>query len=462
MGSPGGSQGPNTAPRPDARLRVGSLRVWNAFRHRNYRLFFAGQLVSLIGTWMQSVGQGWLVLILTDDPFVLGLVAAAQFLPVLILGLFGGLIADYLPKRRTLVATQVAQMLLAASLAVLTATGSVQVWHVLVLALLLGVTNAIDMPTRQSFVVEMVGREDIGNAVGLNSAMFNAGRIVGPAVAGLTIAAVGVAACFVLNALSFGAVIAGLLLMREAELRPAPVVPRPRSLGGVVDNLAEGLGYVRRTPVVLLGVSVVGLVATFGMNFNVVVPAMARDVLDVGAPGYGFLMAATGLGSMTSALAIAVAGRPRRTWIVGGAILLGVLEVVFSQSRSFALSLACMYGVGAGAIAMSATANAAIQTAVPDQLRGRVMSVYTTVFAGSTPIGGPASGALASAFGIATAVAVGGALSAVVGVAGLLWLRRQPEGPPLEPSVVPALGSAAVPGAVASASARREGPSPRG
>jgi MFS family permease len=433
----------SSAPPPTGRRDVRKARVWNAFRHRNYRLFFVGQLISLIGTWMQSVAQGWLVLQLTNDPFALGLVAAAQFAPVMVLGLFGGLIADSLPKRHTLVATQTIQGLLAAALAILTATGQVEVWHVLVLAFLLGVSNAVDMPTRQSFVVEMVGRDDIGNAIGLNSAVFNGARIVGPAIAGLTIAAVGIAACFAINAVSFVAVIAGLLLMRESELRPGPVLPRPHSAREVVDNLAEGLRYVRRTPVVLLSVVVVGLVATFGMNFNVFVPAMARDVLDVGAEGFGFLMAATGVGSLAAALAIAVRGRPRVSWIVGGAIVMGVLLVVFAESRSFALSMVAMFGVGAGAIGMAATANTAIQTAVPDQLRGRVMSVYLTVFAGSTPIGGPAMGAIASAFGIATSVAIGGVLSALVGLGGLLWWRRQPQAPPVPNAVAPAAAPAA-------------------
>ena len=431
-----------------SRLRaIAGFRAWNALRHRNYRLFWSGQLVSVIGTWMQSVAQGWLVLLLTNDPFMLGLVAAAQFAPVMVFGLFGGLIADYLPKRRTLIATQAVQMCLAFVLAGLTATGLVEVWHVFVLAFLLGCSNAFDMPARQSFVVEMVGRADVANAVGLNSAIFNGARIIGPAIAGLAIGAVGIAACFVLNGFSFLAVIGGLLLIREDELLPTPLLPRPTSVRGVVDNLAEGLAYVRRTPIVLLGVTVVGLVATFGMNFNVVVPAMARDVLGVGAPGFGFLLSALGLGSLTSALAIAVMGRPRIGAIVGGAILLGSLEVVFSISRSFPLSLLCAYGMGAGAIAMAATANAAIQTAVPDHLRGRVMSVYTTVFAGSTPIGGPLAGGLASAFGVAQAVAVGGAISALVGLGGLAWVRRRGLTNVAPPIVVP---RAVAPGPVAS------------
>ncbi len=196
-------------------LGLGGLR---ALHHRNFRLFWSGQLVSLIGTWMQSVAQGWLVLVLTDDPFMLGLVAAAQFTPVLVFGLFGGIVADGLPKRRTLVATQSVAMTLAFILAFLTATHTVQVWHILVLAFLLGCSNAVDMPTRQAFVIEMVGREDIGNAVALNSAIFNAARIVGPAIAGLTIGAFDISIAFFVNGLSFLAVIASLLLMREGEL----------------------------------------------------------------------------------------------------------------------------------------------------------------------------------------------------------------------------------------------------
>ena len=260
--------------------------------------------------------------------------------------------------------------------------------------------------------------------------------------------------------------IAGLLLMRQSELRPPPVLARPHTAGEVVANLAEGLGYVRRTPIVLLAVTVVGLVATFGMNFNVFVPAMARDVLGAGAAGFGFLMAATGLGSLASALAIAASGRPRTTWIVGGALLTGVLLVVFAVSRSFAISLVALFGVGAGAIGMAATANTVIQTTVPDHLRGRVVSVYLTVFAGSTPIGGLLFGALASAFGIATSVAIGGVLSTLVGAGGFVWLRRlgaQPIGQStqsvLEPVSIPP-ASSPVPGAVAAVTSPAGPPRP--
>ena len=394
-----------------------------ALRHRNFRLFWTGQLISLIGTWMQQVAQAWLVLTLTNDPFMLGLVATFQFAPVLVFGLFGGIVADSLPKRRTLLVTQSIAMTLAFVLAALVATHTVQVWHIFILALLLGSSNAVDMPTRQSFVIEMVGREDIGNAVALNSAIFNGARIIGPAVAGLTIGAFDISVAFFLNGLSFLAVLASLLAMRESELRGVVRMVIPRSVGAVVENLAEGLRYVRQTRIVLLAVVVVGLVATAGMNFSVVMPSLARDVLGTGAQGFGFLMAASGVGSLASALVIAFGRRPGIRVLIGGATVLGVLEVVLAASRSMPLSLVAMFGIGAGGIAMAMTANTAIQLAVPDALRGRVMSVYTTVFAGSTPVGGLAFGALAGAFGAAWAVLAGGAavLAIALGAGIVAW-----------------------------------------
>jgi len=403
---------------------VRSMRAWSAFHHRNYRLFWFGQLISLIGTWMQAVAQDWLVLQLTNNPFDLGLVAAVQFTPVMILGLFGGLIADHLPKRRTLLGTQSLAMTLALVLAADVITNNVQVWHIFVLAFLLGCVNAFDMPTRQSFVVEMVGREDVGNAVALNSAMFNTARIIGPAVAGLAIGVFGIAISFVLNGLSYIAVLVCLKLMRESELHSPPRIARPTSVREVGANLGEGLSYVRRTPIVLLAILMVGLVSTFGINFSVAIPPVAKNVLQVGATGYGFLMAATGVGSLTAALTIATLGKPSARVLVGGGIMLGLLEVVFALSRSFPLSLLAMFGVGFGVISMSATANTLIQLNVPDHLRGRVMSVYTTVFAGSTPVGALGTGAVASALGAAVAVGIAGLLSALVALAGAVYVFR--------------------------------------
>jgi MFS family permease len=411
---------------------------FRALRHRNYRLFWTGQLVSLVGTWMQTVALGWLILVLTNNPFLLGIEAALRFLPILVFGLFGGVLADQLPKRRTLVATQASQMALALFLGLLTATGVVQVWHVMVLSFLLGCTNALDLPLRQAFVVEMVGREDVGNAVALNSAVFNLARILGPAIGGLAIAAFGVATCFFLNGFSFIAVIAGLLLMNEAEFVTHAISARPTTVTAVYENLAEGLSYVRRTPIVLLAISVAGLVSLFGINYTVTVPAMANIVLDSGASGYGFLQASQGVGALVAALAIAFSVRPSLRVLLAGGVILGLLEIGFAASRFFPLSMILLFGMGAATIAMGATANTVVQLAVPDRLRGRVMSVYTTVFAGSTPIGGPITGWIASTWSVPIAVGLGGLLAALTAVAGTLYVFRRPEiGQGAEPAAVP-------------------------
>jgi MFS family permease len=394
-----------------------------AFRHRNYRLFFSGQAISLVGTWMQQVAQAWLVLELTHDPVWLGVVAAAQFLPVMVLGLFAGVAADALPKRRILIMTQVSMMILAAVLAVLVISGVVQVWMILVLAFLLGIANSVDMPVRQAFAIELVGREDIGNAVALNSAMFNGARVVGPAAAGLAIAAFGVGPAFAINALSFLAVIIGLRMMDDSDLQVPTRIARPESARAVVRNLREGLAYVRRTEIVLLAVLVVGSVATVGMNFGVLIPAFAQNELASGAAGYGFLMAASGVGSLLAAVKLVFGGRPRAIRLVQGTLLLGAASLALAATREFPVALGLMVLVGFGSIFMAATGNATIQLAVPDHLRGRVMSVYTTVFSASVPVGGLAMGAVASVFGAAAAIALGGVLTLLIGVGAYAWGR---------------------------------------
>ncbi len=395
-----------------------------AFRHRNYRLFFAGQAISLVGTWMQQVAQGWLVLQLTHDPLWLGMISLAQFGPVIVLGLFGGVIADQLPKRKTLMATQTVAMILAFILFGLTALHVVEVWHVMVLAALLGIANAFDMPARQSFAVEMVGRDDVANAVGLNSALFNASRILGPAAAGLLIGAFDISIAFLINGISFIAVILGYLAMRDSELRAVAQNPRPRNWSEVVATLAEGARYVRSTPLVLLAVTIVGLAATFGMNFSVLIPPLADNVLHVGASGFGFLMAASGIGSTIAALWVAFQRRPGPRPIALGAIALGIGSVVLALSTSFPISLIAMAAAGAGGIAMAVSANTTIQLAVPDHLRGRVMSVYTTVFSASVPAGGLLMGAIASAWGVPLSLLIGAIVTLAIGFGGLVWFNR--------------------------------------
>jgi len=413
---------------PDPGHTRGLAQGFAALHHRNYRLFWLGQLVSLIGTWMQSIGQAWLVLELSHNAFILGSVSALQFLPVLVFSLFGGVIADKLPKRRVLVATQSSSMLLALVLYALATTGTVRIWHIFILAALLGAVNAVDMPTRQAFVVEMVGKDDLMNAIALNSSQFNAARVVGPAIAGLLIGWLGVTPLFLLNGISFIAVIIALLMIDATQLivqAPAPVARQ-----STIQQLREGLDYVRQTPVVLTIMVLLGVLATFGMNFNVLIPLYAANVLKIGASGYGFLMAAMGTGSLVAALVLAfVARRPSLRVLLLAATAFTGLEFAFAASRWVPLSVLLIAGIGFAMIIFTAMANTALQTASPDHLRGRVMSVYTTVFVGTTPIGSEFTGALAGAWGAPAALVIGAALCALTLICTWPARRMQVEAP---------------------------------
>lgn len=376
---------------------------------------------------MQSVAQAWLVLQLTNDPLALGIVAAAQFGPVLVLGLFAGIVADSVNQRAALIWTQLAAGVLALVLGLLVASGGVQVWHVFVLALLLGVVNAFDMPIRQAFVVEMVGREDIANAVALNSAVFNGTRIIGPAIAGVFIATIGLQPLFFFNAFSYLAVVAGLILMRPADLfRPSQRAAVQRTVKSVLDHLVEGLRYIRWNQQILISIVVLALVSTFTLNFQVLMPVLARVVLRGDADTYGFLMAASGAGSLTSALVIAFGQRPSMRLMLAGTVAIGLGFIGLSLVAWLPLDLVLMFVVGWGVIAMAATINTTIQLSAPDVLRGRVMSVYTTVFAGSVPFGGLFSGALAAGWGVQTALAVGGVIALLATAMAAFWSRRPP------------------------------------
>jgi MFS family permease len=389
------------------------------FRWRNFRLFYTGQLISLVGTWMQAVAQDWLVLELTNDPVALGAVAAAQFLPVMVLGLFGGLAADVLPKRLGLLFTQATACVLALILGLLVLAGHVQVWQVMAMAFCLGIVNAFDMPIRQSFVVEMVGREDLATAVALNSAAFNAARVVGPAVAGLLIGVIGLAPLFLLNSASYLVVIAGYLLMDARQLHTPARQRLERSVRGIADTLVEGLRYVRATPMILLCVSLIGVVSLFALNFPVFGPLVARGVLQGGAETYGFLMAAAGVGSLVSALMLAFGGRATLARVLVGGTLAGF-------STMLPLSMALLAMVGWSTVAIGASTNTIIQLTVPDALRGRVMSVYTTVFAGSTPIGSLLMGSLASRVGVTATMAFAGIATVAFTILAAMWgVRRR-------------------------------------
>jgi MFS family permease len=395
-------------------------RTFAALRHRNYRLFWFSQLVSLTGTWMHSVAQGWLVLELASQPFWLGAVGAATTLPVLVFSLFGGVAADRLPKRSLLMATQSVSAVVALALGLLAVSGQVQVWQVLSAALLLGTANALDLPARQSFVVEMVGRDDLLNAIALNSLTFNAARVVGPAVAGTIVAAAGTATCFLVNAASFAPVIAALAMMRGL-----PAAPHTGG-GSVAAHLREGFAYAARERRFQGLIALVAAASFFGFPCLTLLPSFARDVLHADARWYGALMAVTGVGAIVSVLVLAA----RQRTGVGGAVVVvaglvfGVSLALFAASRSFLTAVPLLAVAGAAMVAQAATANTLVQSTVPDALRGRIMSMFTLVLMGAMPLGNILIGILAGLIGTMAAVAIfGTGLCAAIGLVALV--RRE-------------------------------------
>ncbi len=392
-----------------------------ALAHRNFRLFFFGQGVSLIGTWMQSVAQGWLVLSLTNSPFYVGLVSALGSIGVLTFTLYAGVIADRTDKRRTVVITQSLSMLLAFILAGLALTKVVTVWQVMGLATVLGVVNAFDIPTRQSFLIEMVGKEDLMNAIALNSSMFNAARVVGPAIAGALIGLVGVGMCFFLNGVSYIAVIASLLAMRLPPFQPRP------GAASAWSGFREVLAYIRMHRRVETLVVLTATLSVFGFPFLVMMPVFARDVLHVQAAGYGALTAAVGVGAMLGALAIAVNSRRivrRGRLMTLGGTAFGICVLAFALSRSFAVSLALLALAGCAMIVNNALTNTLLQTLVPDELRGRVMGFYSFVFVGLSPLGAFQAGVFAEHFGAPAAIGTG---ATIVALAVMVAAWRVPE-----------------------------------
>ena len=402
---------------------TGLLRALTSLRQRNFRLYWYGQMISLMGSGMQSIGQVWLVLELTHSAWQLGLVGALQALPVLLFSLVGGVYADRWPKRRVLLVTQAAAMIQALLLWALIATGTVQLWHLYVLALLLGLTYSLSKPASRSFVVEMVGREDLPNAIALNSSLSTLARIVGPGLGGIIIAARGMTMLFLLNALSFLPVLVALALINSHKLY-AQALPH-RSVGerqNTWQSLREGMDYIWKTPTVLLVILVVGLVLLFGSNFNVVLPLFATDVLHVGATGFGFLSAAIDVGSLCAALWLAWSNQqPTIRRVLIGMLVFGVLEVGFAVSHLYLLSLALIASVGFAETAFAAQAMTTIQTVAPGHLQGRVMSVQVLFFDGSLPLGYLLMGWLSGLYGAPSAMLIGALLSLLVVGVGWLW-----------------------------------------
>jgi MFS family permease len=394
-----------------ARIRPAPSRMLGALRHRNYRLFLTGQIISTVGTWMQSVAMPWLALQLTHSGFLVGLVLAVQFTPVLLGGQFGGIVADRYRKRNILLMTQTAFTIPSFALFVLSAGGHVQYWEVLVAAAAAGTINVFDVPCRQSFVIEMVGREDLMNAIALNSSVFNASAVIGPSVAGVIIAAVGVPICFLANSVSYLAAVAALLLMRDLPT----VVKRPEG-EPLMQRLAEGATYARREPMVGLMLVAVAVFSLFAMNRLTLMPLFADQVLHVGASGFGFLMAAMGLGALLGALTLAFvpslgADPQRQLWL---AFIWVAALLIFSISRSFPLSLAALFVAGYCQISFVATANNRIQAVTPDHLRGRVMALYAQALIGVGPFGSLQAGVLATLLGAPWAMAIGATIAGAV------------------------------------------------
>jgi MFS family permease len=394
--------------------------MFRSLRVRNYRLYAAGQLVSLTGTWMQRVAQDWLVLELTNSGTALGIVTALQFLPSLLFGLWGGVLADRYDKRKLLLATQTGLALVALILGVLDVTGIVQYWQVLVLALLLGLVSAVDSPVRQSFAVEMVGPDDLTNAVGLNSTIFNSARILGPAVAGVVIAAVGTGWAFVANAISSIAVLTGLALMRPSELRPSPAIDRVRG------QLRAGLRYVWHRQDLLLTMILVFVVGTFGLNFQITTALLAKQVFHRTATGYGLLSTALAVGACVGAvLATRRRTRPSLLFLLLAALSFGLLEIIAGSMPGFGGTALILVLVGLAMLSFTTAANSSVQLGVEATMRGRVMALYLMCFLGGTPLGAPIVGWVASTVGPRWGMIGGGVVCMAVAVGMALYLVRQ-------------------------------------
>jgi MFS family permease len=394
--------------------------MFRSLRVRNYRLYAAGQLVSLTGTWMQRVAQDWLVLELTNSGTALGIVTALQFLPSLLFGLWGGVLADRYDKRKLLLATQTGLALVALILGVLDVTGIVQYWQVLVLALLLGLVSAVDSPVRQSFVVEMVGQDDLTNAVGLNSTIFNSARILGPAVAGVMITVTGTGWAFVANAVSSIAVLTGLALMRPGELRPSPAIDRVRG------QLRAGLSYVWHRQDLLLTMILVFAVGTFGLNFQITTALLAKQVFHRTATGYGLLSTALAVGACVGAvLATRRRTRPGLLFLLLAALGFGLLEIIAGSMPGFGGTALMLVLVGFAMLTFTTAANSSVQLGVEATMRGRVMALYLMCFLGGTPLGAPIVGWIANTVGPRWGMIGGGLVCMAVAVGMALYLVRR-------------------------------------
>jgi MFS family permease len=398
--------------------------MFRALRHRNYRLFFSGQIISLVGTWMQSVAQSWLVYRLTGSSLLLGLVGFSSQIPVFLLAPIGGVVADRYTRHRIVIATQSTAMVLAFILSALTLLGHIRVWEIMVLSSCLGVANAFDIPARQAFIVDMVESHDLINAIALNSSMVNGARVIGPAIAGVTVAAVGEGWCFLGNAVSYIAVIIGLLLMH------VPARERGRVSASGLESIKQGFRWVGQTAPIRALLLLLGLVSVTGMPYAVLMPIFADKILNGGARGLGMLMGASGVGALVGTLTLAAKREVRGLgrWITFASMGFGASMILFASSRSYPLSVVLLMPVGFSMMLQMSSSNTLIQTMVPDELRGRVMAVYSMMFMGMAPFGALVAGAVANHIGAPITVSLGG-LTCVAGslVFGSRWPRMRGE-----------------------------------
>jgi MFS family permease len=406
-------------------------RLWRATRLtfrsmsvRNYRLYFAGQLISTTGTWMQSIAQAWLVLQITGSGVALGVTVALQFTPVLLAGAWGGVVADRVDKRRLLVATQAAAGALALVLGAVTALGVVQLWMIYALALGLGAVNALDNPARRAFVAEMVGTEHVSNAVSLSSAMFMAARVIGPAIAGLVIAGLGVSWCFFANGVSYAAAVLAFVMMRENEFFAVEPVPKRKG------QLREGLRYAWSTPALRLPLVLTAVIGTLAFNFQVVLPLLAKQTFAGSAATLGVLYACMSVGSVIGALVSAHEPRASRRFVLGAALAYGAALVAAAFAPTLPIEMLVLVPVGAAGIAFTAMANGVLQTECAPEMRGRVAALFTVAFLGSTPIGGPIIGWVSQQLGPRAGLLVGGVATLAVTAAAIAGIRRQREAQP--------------------------------
>ena len=409
-------------PRRVATGGISWRKTFSAFQHRNFRLYFIGQLISFTGTWMTTTAQGWLVYQLTGSKALLGIVAAAASAPMLLFATYGGWIADRYPKRAVVVCTQISSMLLSLAMAALVWTNVVQPWHIIALAVLGGITMAFDMPARQSFVIEMTSREDLMNAISLNSSAFNCARIVGPSIAGLLMAHISIAACFLCDGLSFIPVIAGLLMMRLPK-KPKQIA----SSGGALAQALQGFRYVWGHRRVLTILSLFTVVGIFGWSYSVLMPAFAHDVLHLGANGYGLLMAGSGVGALAAALTVASAGHmlPTRTMALGGVWIFSSALVLFAFTRNLYFGVILLALVGFGLVLYFSTSNTVLQSIVPDEMRGRVMGIWALIFGGMIPLGSLEAGLMADFIGTSATMAIGALICALAALVTLHVIRKR-------------------------------------